>query len=175
MHSVNRPSSAGGGFTLIEVLITVLVLAVGLLAMAALQTRSLRDTAAAQMRSTATLLAYDIADRMRANANGLSGYARTDTGAIALTVPGKLCTVASAGAIAANVCTAAELATADLYQWLLALTDGRNGLPDARATIVCDGGDCTSTTAVRTVTILWNQSRTTADTTGQSVVLRYQP
>lgn len=161
------------GFTLIEVLITVFVLAVGLLALAALQTRSLRDTAAAQMRSTATLLAYDIADRMRANATGLSGYVRTDTGAITLTVPGKLCTAASD--IPANVCTATELASADLYQWLLTLTDGRNGLPDARATIVCDGGDCNVATTVRTVTISWSQSRTSADTTGQSVVLRYQP
>lgn len=175
MHSLDRTLAPHRGFTLIEVLITVFVLAVGLLAMAALQTRSLHDTAAAQMRSTATLLAYDIADRMRANASGLSGYVRTDTGAITLTVPAKLCTAASAGTIAANLCTAGELTSADLYQWLLALTDGRNGLPDARATIVCDGGDCTSTTAVRTVTISWNQSRTTADTTGQSVVLRYQP
>ena len=175
MHPVAHPPRAQTGFTLIEVLITVFVLAVGLLALAALQTRSLRDTAAAQMRSTATLLAYDIADRMRANASGLSGYVRTDTGAITLTVPDKLCTAASSDAIAANVCTATELASADLYQWLLTLTDGRNGLPDARATIACDGGDCNVATAVRTVTISWSQSRTTADTTGQSVVLRYQP
>lgn len=63
-----------GGFTLIEVLIAVLVLAIGLLGLAGLQATSLRFNHDAQLRSQATFLAYDIADRMRANRNAaLSG------------------------------------------------------------------------------------------------------
>ena len=55
------------GFTLIEVLIAMLVLAVGLLGLASLQAYSLRNTQSAYNRSLATELAYDLADRMRAN------------------------------------------------------------------------------------------------------------
>ncbi|OOG24910.1 type IV pilus modification protein PilV [Thioalkalivibrio denitrificans] len=55
------------GFTLVEVLIAVLVLAIGLLGLAGLQASSLRFNHDAQLRTQATLLAYDIADRMRAN------------------------------------------------------------------------------------------------------------
>ena len=55
------------GFTLIEVLIAMIVLAVGLLGLAGLQATSLRNNQSAYNRIKATQLAYDIADRMRAN------------------------------------------------------------------------------------------------------------
>jgi type IV pilus assembly protein PilV len=55
------------GFTLIEVLVALVVLSMGLLGVAALQLTSLRANTSAAQRSQATFLAYDIADRMRAN------------------------------------------------------------------------------------------------------------
>jgi type IV pilus assembly protein PilV len=55
------------GFTLIEVLIAMLILAVGLLGLAALQTYTLRSNLAAYNHGQATQLLYDMADRMRAN------------------------------------------------------------------------------------------------------------
>ena len=55
------------GATLIEVLVAVLVLSIGLLGLAGLQVTSLQSNHSAYYRSQATLLAYDIADRMRAN------------------------------------------------------------------------------------------------------------
>ncbi|MBK6596509.1 MAG: type IV pilus modification protein PilV [Proteobacteria bacterium] len=55
------------GFTLVEALIAVLVLSIGLLGVAGLQLSSLRGNSDAARRSQATFLAYDIADRMRAN------------------------------------------------------------------------------------------------------------
>jgi type IV pilus assembly protein PilV len=55
------------GMTLVETLVALLVLSIGLLGVAALQMTSLRNNHAAHMRSQATALAYDIADRMRAN------------------------------------------------------------------------------------------------------------
>ena len=58
------------GFTLLEVLIALLVLAIGLLGLAALQTTGLRSNTMATTRTHATQLAYDIADRMRANVAG---------------------------------------------------------------------------------------------------------
>jgi len=57
------------GTTLVEVLVALVVLSVGLLGIAALQMTSLRNNRGAHLRSQAQVLAYDIADRMRANRN----------------------------------------------------------------------------------------------------------
>ena len=70
MHALKThpiTASRSCGFTLIEVLVAVLVLSIGLLGLAALQTESLRTNHSAHYRSQATFLTYDIIDRMRAN------------------------------------------------------------------------------------------------------------
>lgn len=53
------------GVGLIEVLVTVLILGTSLLAMAALQMRSLEQNHSAYMRTQANILAYDLIDRVR--------------------------------------------------------------------------------------------------------------
>ncbi|HWM28840.1 MAG TPA: type IV pilus modification protein PilV [Woeseiaceae bacterium] len=55
------------GLTLVEILIALLILSIGLLGLAGLQTMSLRFNTSAYYRTQATALAYDFADRMRAN------------------------------------------------------------------------------------------------------------
>lgn len=57
--------SSRSGFTLIEVLIAMLVLAFGLLGFALLQTMNIRFTKSAQQRTVATNLAYEVIDLMR--------------------------------------------------------------------------------------------------------------
>lgn len=64
---VNLPRRKQGGFTLIEVLVSALVLSIGLVGVAGLQAFSLKNNQSSFMRSQATSLAYDLADRMRAN------------------------------------------------------------------------------------------------------------
>lgn len=62
------------GFTLVEVLVAVVILSIGLLAVAGMQTTSLRGGGNALYRSQAVLACEDILDRMRANrANALNG------------------------------------------------------------------------------------------------------
>lgn len=61
------PRKPQSGFTLLEVLITMVVMALGLLGYAGLQMASLKNSASAYQRSQATILAYDMIDRMRAN------------------------------------------------------------------------------------------------------------
>jgi type IV pilus assembly protein PilV len=75
------------GTTLVETLVALVVLSVGLLGIAALQMASLTNNRGAHLRSQASVLAYDIADRMRANrtvalANGyVTGFGAAPAGA----------------------------------------------------------------------------------------------
>lgn len=71
---LNMQSQSQRGATLIEVLVTLLVLSIGLLGMAGLEALSMQSNHSAYYRSQATFLSYDISDRMRANrAVALSG------------------------------------------------------------------------------------------------------
>jgi type IV pilus assembly protein PilV len=55
------------GMTLIEVLVAVLILAVGLLGAVMLQLNALKYTDSSRMTSQASFIAYDMLDRIRAN------------------------------------------------------------------------------------------------------------
>jgi len=76
MKSINRKRSIPcearqRGMTLVEVLVTVVLISVGLLGVAALQLTSLRANQEAYASSQASVLAADILDRMRANQQGV--------------------------------------------------------------------------------------------------------
>ena len=58
------------GMTLIEVLVSVLILAIGLLGAAAIQLNALKYTDSATISSQASFIAYDMMDRIRANVDG---------------------------------------------------------------------------------------------------------
>ncbi len=140
------------GFTLIEVLIATLVLAVGLLGLAGLQAVSIKNNLSAYNRSQATQLAYDMADRMRANKN--ESVDPTTGNVIAA---GTYLTMAPTAAVVqascATVtgCTAAQMAQNDLFQWNAALT---NTLPSGTGTITV-----VSATRVFTITVSWDDNR----------------
>jgi len=55
------------GFTLIEVLISLVVISIGLFGIAGMQLQSLKTSHDAYLRTQATFLAYDLIDKMRAN------------------------------------------------------------------------------------------------------------
>jgi len=67
-NAVTGPRRADvAGFSLVEVLVAVLVLTIGLLGLAALQITGVRANDSAELRTTATLAAHDVADRVRAD------------------------------------------------------------------------------------------------------------
>jgi len=63
----NRPGSVQHGFSLIEILVTVLVLGIGLMGLAALQARMIGTEFEAYQRTQALLVAQDMASRLRSN------------------------------------------------------------------------------------------------------------
>ncbi|MGB1950270.1 MAG: type IV pilus modification protein PilV [Marinobacter sp.] len=99
------------GYGLIEVLVSVLVLAIGLLGLAGLQTQSLRFNNEAYFRTQATLLAMDMADRLRSNFE----TARTSPGSY--TFAKTEATPTSVTDCSASACTLAQLAQYDFKEW----------------------------------------------------------
>ncbi len=98
------------GFSLIEVLVSALILSIGLVGVAGLQALSLKNNQSAFMRSQATALAYDLADRMRTNVSGATaGF--YDPAAAA----------ATANCSTTIGCTSQQLAQNDLSEWIAAL------------------------------------------------------
>ena len=110
-HSSQRAiRTRQSGFTLIEVMVSVLVLSIGLVGVAALQGVSLKNTQSAFMRSQATALAYDLADRMRSNVlSARLGLYDPDTAATV------------AGCKSTTGCTAQDMAKHDLAEWNAAI------------------------------------------------------
>lgn len=62
------------GVGLLEVMISVLILAVGMLGIAAMQSITLKNAGASAYRTQATLQVYSMMDIIRANRNNLSAY-----------------------------------------------------------------------------------------------------
>lgn len=78
-----RPRTAMAGFSLLEVMVSIFIVAIGLLGLAGLQARTLLESASASQRSVATAQAANLADLMRANRMA------TDKGLFNVREPGK--------------------------------------------------------------------------------------
>lgn len=68
-HRLNQNNYLQQGIALIEILISVLVLGIGLLGIAALQSSSVRYSQSAQERTTALIMAGTLTEIMRSNPN----------------------------------------------------------------------------------------------------------
>lgn len=128
------------GVGLIDVLVAMVVLSIGLLGLAGLQATGVRYNHGAYLHTQATLQAYDMADRMRAN---ITGVANGDYNSISgVSAPSRDCATAPAN------CNAAEVARYDGYQWNL---DNRSLLPSGAGTVSRNG-------ALYTIAVTWNEA-----------------
>ncbi len=115
------------GFSIVEVMVAVLVLAIGILGIAGLQLTGVKNNHSAYLRSQATLFAYDMIDRARANpvayAAGLYNRPASAIDANCATTTG---------------CTPAAMAGNDMYEWTSAAYNGSIStiLPSGQ-TIIC--------------------------------------
>lgn len=135
------------GFTLIEVLIALLVLAVGLLGMASLMMTSLQSSQSAYLHSQASLLAQDLVERMRANRDHAVKNDSYELAASAAATTNPGCATSSSG------CSPSAQARQDLHDWRAAL---ETGIPGATATI--ERSDDPDEGNHYTITIAWEEN-----------------
>ena len=130
------------GFTILEVLVSMVILSIGVLGLGVLQLTSLQNTQGGYMRSQAPILAYDIIDSMRANIPAVTAgnyriLANAQTPA-PINCYGLLVD-----------CSTVQMATSDINRWRTVLA---NYLPAGNGQVgtVDNGG-----TTQATVTITW--------------------
>lgn len=138
------------GFTLIEVLVTMFVAAIGLLAVAGLQAMSKKFNYDAVQRTSASALAQSMVETLRGNPAQLDAYVTSDASGV---TSGVDCATSTAQ------CTPAELAVYDLYRWSLSLagaesqseTSAAGGLVEPTGCVAKDG----TTPGLYIVAVAW--------------------
>lgn len=134
------------GFTLLEALVTLVIISIGLLGILGLQTVSIANTQISSARTEATLAADNMADRMRANFRGARAGEYDGIDHPSDNAPPAACTTGSP-------CDFAAMAERDAWEW-----DERIGtaLPKGEGHVDCEetvGGECMS----YLVTVLWSE------------------
>lgn len=150
------------GFTLIEVLISVFVLALGVIGAAGMQLTAMRTTQQSSSQSIAMQLATEMADLMRTNSNQMMlgdasnpflgvSYKSTDTDPTAPT----LCYTSG--------CTPVQLAAFDIYEWEMRV---KGRLPGGRVEICRDATPWDSTAGA----LKWCPTTASTTTTDPMVI-----
>lgn len=141
---------------MIEILITLVVLSIGLLGIAGLQVTGLKSNRSAYYRSQATVIAYDMIDRMRTNVDGVAGGDYDDLDSTDdHNDPDCISSV--------NGCSAASLAQNDIIEWT---SDHLSVLPAGTGTVTKNGD-------IFTVSVNWVES-TDTDDPNKNVSIRVQ-
>jgi len=131
-----KPQSARG-FSLIEVLVAVLVLAVGIVGAGAAQVTALKTRHGTGLMSSAVQVAGSLAERMRANSAQMhSGDAANPYLGASYDADGGAPAAPSAMCYAGASCTSAQMAAFDIYEVRQALYDQ---YPGARLVVCRDG------------------------------------
>lgn len=147
---MNKTNRCQQGFTMVEILVALLVLAIGLLGVAGVQALAMKSTTNSHVRSQANLLAYDMVERMRANVPGVEAGAYNNISS-APTQP-------SCG----SSCSPSQMAAIDASEWYSSLQGSLFGF--SSASVVYASG-------VATVTINWNERDYGNDSVSQTYQL----
>ena len=138
---------------MVESLVALVVLSVGMLGIAGLYISTLKAERSALVRTQAVALATDIADRIRANRNGLGNY---DTGSYGTTGP-----QVKTACLGAS-CAPEVMAEDDLGRWRQSIAMLMPG--NAIGTVVYTAGAAPVLNRYA-ITISWRESGDTADNT----------
>ncbi len=150
------------GFTIIEVLVSMVILSIGVLSLGVLQLSAMQNTQGGYLRSQATILTYDIIDSMRANIPAVTDGDYRVTFAAATPAA-----VNCYGSVAN--CTTQQMATSDLNRWRTVLA---SYLPSGNGQVATvDLGDTTQVT----VAVTWVDPYSAESGTEQIVLLSELP
>ena len=138
---VNRQHN-NSGFTLVEILIAMIILSIGFLGLASLQTTGMQNSDGAYMQTQASVLAYDMAERIKANADNVS-YGSVALGA------------STAQDCTSGACTPAQIKSHDVNTWKTSLA---RTLPagDGSISQTSGSGTTTSTDDTYLIQVVWN-------------------
>lgn len=174
MISRNHGPARGKGVSLIEVLVSLVILSIGVLAVAALQLIAKRNNLDAGQRTIAAQLAYDIIERMRAN----SGPAALNTYILnASPYPGVFVgrtqvadSVVDPNCSSTAACIGPQMALHDLLVWERALDGeaervGTNWVGGLMYPTACITGPAGGGSGVYAVTIVWRGNVPIPDST----------
>ena len=135
------------GSSLLEVLVTMVILSIGLLGYAGMQLSSMRSTEMGRMRSEVIALASDISDRLKANHDeALQG---SYDGNLAEKIPAQ-------PGCSAQACSPQEISRHDMSSWyqrLSTLPAGSGAI--AKTGISINGIDST----LMTISVCWSEKR----------------
>jgi type IV pilus assembly protein PilV len=135
------------GFSLIEAMVALLVIAVGLLGIAGMQGLAINSNATSRVRSVAALEATSMVSMMRAN-NAYWGV-NAASAAVSGGVLGGNATLTGLGTTVASclnaVCSPSAMAASDLQRWAAGLAAQ---LPQGAGTVVCTGAPLVCTVSV---------------------------
>ena len=164
------------GFTLIEILISIVVFSVGLIGIAKMQIVSKQANYDAVQRVTAATLASKVIDRMRANTTELATYVSAN--GVKELGQGTVSSEPSPTCVSGSTCTTTQLATHDLWSFEQAVdgvaeqnSDG-DSVGGLSLPTLCISGSNAGISGVYTVAIAWRGktalSNPTANTCGEA-------
>lgn len=155
-HRINFPRilerHGQSGFTMVETLVALVVLAIGLLGIAALLLKSLQSGRTATYRTQAVNLAADLADRIRVNRTAQAAYTTLFT-----ETPDQQATCDTTGG-----CSDADLAATDLARWKDRLGEL---LPEGAGQVAVVAPVAAGEPATYTITIRWTEAGEAAPVT----------
>jgi type IV pilus assembly protein PilV len=172
-----RPPRRDSGFSLIEVLISIVVLSFGVLGMVGMQAAALQANREARLQAAATVLGRELGEMMRANkaiatltTSATNPYLGSFSTPLAATAPSYCLNVATGTTACANE---TEIASAQMTEWL---TRVDNELPGARVDTCFDSAPfdaaglprwtCDNIGDVIVVKIGWTRGSTDRSKTG---------
>lgn len=132
------------GVSLIEVLIALVVFAIGIGGLAGLQLRSLSMSIDSTQRTVVLAKSQDLADRIRSNQGAIATYLGVydNVGGYCATEPAINCADSNAGAAVA--CTAQQMAAFDLWDVFCRNRSGLNaGVAEWQTQVTCATSGCT--------------------------------
>ncbi len=171
---------ASAGITLIEVLVTLVIMSVGVLGVAKMQATALSNTQVSRVRSLVALQAESLASTMRSNGAywGTVGAIRSFTAA-STTVTSSAPGMGGSTNCASSNCTAEQLAGDDVGQWVRNMN---TYFPSYTAAVACNTAAAPVSCTIR---VNWSEkyvamnlstaASAPAMTSRQSLTLHVQP